>query len=523
MRNLSIKTKLYIILAIGTVGSLLVGIYVNTTFGDIAASNQEIQSGLTAINIYIAILIIIDAAVVFFVAAQINESIKSISKGVSSFFDYLEHKAQNFEPIVVKNNDEIGFISQEINNHAAITKQSLQQDKLLLEDTKTVLNRACNGWFSQNVQESSSNPMLNEIKSLINDMLSNQKERFITINKLLEEYGNQDYRRKLVLEGIESGGVFEKLIKEVNHVQETITNILIKNKSNGLTLDRSSDILLTNVDILNKNSNEAAAALEETAAAIEEITSNITGNTENVVKMSQYASEVTNSANSGQQLAKKTTNAMEEINTEVTAIYEAITVIDQIAFQTNILSLNAAVEAATAGEAGKGFAVVAQEVRNLASRSAEAANEIKTIVENATNKANSGKAIANQMITGYHNLNESITNTIELIQDVETASKEQQMGIMQINDAVNSLDQQTQQNANIANQTHLVAVETDTIAKLVVSNANEKEFNGKDSVKAKNSQKAFSTNSPIQATPKKQGKTITPTIKPQTNDEWESF
>ena len=107
-------------------------------------------------------------------------------------------------------------------------------------------------------------------------------------------------------------------------------------------------------------------------------------------------------------------------------------VIDQIAFQTNILSLNAAVEAATAGEAGKGFAVVAQEVRNLASRSAEAANEIKALVGTATQKANDGKKISDEMIKGYEELNENITQTISLINDVEAASKEQQTGIEQI-------------------------------------------------------------------------------------------
>ena len=176
---------------------------------------------------------------------------------------------------------------------------------------------------------------------------------------------------------------------------------------------------------------------------------------------------------------------MDEINTQVNLINDAISIIDQIAFQTNILSLNAAVEAATAGEAGKGFAVVAQEVRNLAARSAEAAKEIKTIVENATKKANDGKDIANHMIDGYVKLNENISQTINLIKDIEMSSKEQLSGIEQINDAITSLDQQTQQNANIASQAHDVAVVTDEIAKLVVSNANAKEFAGKNEVKSK--------------------------------------
>ena len=165
---------------------------------------------------------------------------------------------------------------------------------------------------------------------------------------------------------------------------------------------------------------------------------------------------------------------MEEINNQVNAISEAISVIDQIAFQTNILSLNAAVEAATAGEAGRGFAVVAAEVRNLANRSADAAKEIKILVENAKLKANDGKNIADKMILGYNNLNENISKTLNLIKDIESSSKEQLLGIEQINSAINQLDQQTQQNANVAIQTQQIANNTQIIANLIVKNANDK-------------------------------------------------
>jgi methyl-accepting chemotaxis protein len=347
-----------------------------------------------------------------------------------------------------------------------------------------VTEKIAKGNFEDRIHHlNTSNNRLNYVAKTINILVDNLKKNFDLVSKVLIEYGNSNYTNKL-----DSSLVIEdfKLVFEgVNSLQKTIIEMLIENKSNGLTLDESSNILLENVDKLNISSNEAAASLEQTSAALEEITSNIRNNTQNIEKMSGYSNNVTTSVNNGEKLANQTTIAMEEINVQVNSINEAISVIDQIAFQTNILSLNAAVEAATAGEAGKGFAVVAQEVRNLASRSAEAAKEIKTIVGNATSKANEGKEIARNMIDGYKELNENILKTINLISDIEMSSKEQLLGIEQINSAVTQLDQQTQQNAMVASQTHNVAILTDKIAKLVVSNANTKEFTGKDFVKSK--------------------------------------
>jgi methyl-accepting chemotaxis protein len=311
----------------------------------------------------------------------------------------------------------------------------------------------------------------------------------------------------------------------INSLDNAITQMLIENKQNGLTLKNKSNSLLTNVESLNTSSSEAAASLEETAAALEEMTSTITSNSDKISQMSTFAGKVTSSASIGEEETNKTMSAMDDINEQVTAINDSIGVIDQIAFQTNILSLNAAVEAATAGEAGKGFAVVAQEVRNLASRSADAAREIKSIVESATVKATAGKEIAQNMLTGYQNLNENINKTIDLIKEVDVSSKEQQTGIEQINNTVTQLDRQTQQNAAVALQTNDIALTTQELSEKIVEKADEKEFEGKGSVHSDTSNNSKESHHQVIGAQTKKEENITITEKKSKNkdEEWENF
>ena len=370
-----------------------------------------------------------------------------------------------------------------INENIKRTQDLINQDSALIDDVKRVVDIVKSGHLDTKIEKSTQNIGLEELKNSFNEMLEVTRENVCSdINKviaLLEDFSRLNFRARLENDN-------GKIANGINNLASIINDMLKENKSNGMTLEQSSKELLEDVDRLNLSSNEAAASLEETAAALEEITSNIRNNTENIAKMAKYSNEIIKASASGEALANETTNAMDEINSKVNMVNDAISVIDQIAFQTNILSLNAAVEAATAGEAGKGFAVVAQEVRNLATRSAEAAKEIKNIVEEATIKANEGKTIATNMIDGYKGLNESISKTINLISDIEMSSKEQLSGIEQINDAVNELDRQTQQNAMIATEANDIAMNLDEVAKLIVEDANKKEFNGKTSVQAKN-------------------------------------
>ena len=426
------------------------------------------------IFVSILMLLIISISIYFITRKLVITPLNKLQNGLVEFFAYLNKEKSHTQTITVTSQDEIGLMSELINTNVKKIEVGLQLDNNLIQETIAVLAEFEQGDLSQRVKSKSHNPILLELTRLLNQMGNKIEENTNNILFILNEYTNNNYLKEVSTDGFKEHQL--KLAMGVNALKDSITTILVENKRLGVTLDQSSDILLKNVDILNKNSNDAATSLEQTAASLEEITTNISNNTTNISQMSTFAQEVTKSAHDGQNLANKTTSAMDDINEEVKLITEALTVIDQIAFQTNILSLNAAVEAATAGEAGKGFAVVAQEVRNLASRSAQAANTIKKLVEKASQKANDGKSIANEMINGYTVLNGNISKTIELIEDVTVSSKEQLEGIRQINVAINLLDQQTQKNAQIAYETKEVAIKTDLLAKEVVSNTDDKKF-----------------------------------------------
>ena len=449
---------------------------------DISFINSALNSLLVK-TISITILILIIAVLfAYFVSNTIGNKISSTQKGILNFFDFLSQKTDTVDHLEIKEMDEFGIMAKIVNENIDKIQLDLIADSNTVSQFVTISNQIKAGNLNGKIDSNPNNPQLLELRNVFNDMLLILNSNVNSVLITLDSYSKYDFTKTTNSSNLE--GEFGILVENVNKLGKEITSMLIENMKNGLTLENSSNVLLKNVNILNTSSNEAAASLEETAAALEEVTSNIRATTQNISEMANLANDVTLSAKNGEKLAYQTTGAMEDINNQVNAINEAISIIDQIAFQTNILSLNAAVEAATAGEAGKGFAVVAAEVRNLANRSSQAAQEIKKLVENAKEKANQGKDIATVMITGYEKLNENIIQTINLISDVKNGSKEQLTGIEQINDAVNLLDRQTQQNATIATQTKDIAMLTDKIAKIVVKDANSKEFIGKNEVKA---------------------------------------
>ena len=426
-------------------------------------SDEQLASIKWNIIIISLILGFITIAVVFVIIRRTISPLEKLSESVVALMTY---SSANQE-IEVNSNDEIGKLAKYFNKYMQKMRESIAKDQQIVEEVDKAIQMARAGFFVYTVTSQTDNRTTNDLKNSVNAMIKDLGSKFNEIDKALIQYGNAKFDHKFEVDNV--SGTIGSIVFGTRAIGSNISELLATIMMSGEQLSQNIDVLSSSANSLSQSANAQAASLEETAAAVEEISSNIQSSSTNVSKMAVLSNDVTTSATKGQELASQTAQSMDNINTQVNAINEAISVIDQIAFQTNILSLNAAVEAATAGEAGKGFAVVAQEVRNLASRSAEAANEIKALVETATSKTSEGKKIAGQMIDGYSDLNEKINQNKQMIDMVSTAAQEQTRGITQINDAINILDVNTQKNASDATNIDNLAKEVSSLSDRLIS------------------------------------------------------
>ncbi|NIE99381.1 HAMP domain-containing protein [Pantoea sp. Acro-805] len=248
-----------------------------------------------------------------------------------------------------------------------------------------------------------------------------------------------------------------ELLSTLQHMQQELANTVrtVRDGSDAIYTG-ASEIAMGNND-LSSRTEQQAASLEETAASMEQLTATVKQNAENARQASQLALTASETAQHGGKVVDGVVTTMKEITGSSKKIADIISVIDGIAFQTNILALNAAVEAARAGEQGRGFAVVAGEVRSLAQRSAQAAKEIKGLIEDSVSRVNTGSVLVESAGETMTNIVNAVTRVTDIMGEIASASDEQSRGIDQVGLAVNEMDRVTQQNAALVEESATAA------------------------------------------------------------------
>jgi methyl-accepting chemotaxis protein len=243
-----------------------------------------------------------------------------------------------------------------------------------------------------------------------------------------------------------------QLLQALRAMNESLVQTVTVVRTGTETIATASSQVASGNQDLSSRTEQQASSLEETASSMEELTSTVKQNADNARQANALAATASTVASKGGQVIGQVVGTMGEINASASKIADIIGVIDGIAFQTNILALNAAVEAARAGEEGRGFAVVATEVRTLAQRSANAAKEIKALIDDSVSKVENGSRLVNEAGTTMHEIVESVQRVADIMQEITAASAEQTSGIEQINQAILQMDQVTQQNASLVEE-----------------------------------------------------------------------
>lgn len=397
--------------------------------------------------------------IMIMISSQIKDSLAKTQNGLIGFFNFLGGKEDKATLLPNLGEDEFGSMEKMINENINHLEKKFTEQQQSIIDFASICSFASKGFMYNRITTQYTDPNLTSLSQSLNAMLDEIEDNFGTLIQMLTKMaqGNFKHEDRHSVESL--NGSFASMMQAVDSMSISNSEIfaLISKFSNEFS--QEATILSESGDELSTSANEQASSLEETAAAIEELTSNVAANAAKAEEMSHIAKEAKIAAERGNSVAQVSLSAMNEIVSATEAIHQAVEIIDNIAFQTNILSLNAAVEAASAGDAGKGFAVVAQEVRNLANRSADAAAQIQSLARTAREKSQGGLETSKNMMESFSVISTKIAHTDDMVRDVANASREQMAGISQINDAVSQLDQMTQQNAKTANNVAQIANE----------------------------------------------------------------
>ncbi|WP_373018739.1 methyl-accepting chemotaxis protein [Thiomicrorhabdus sp.] len=312
-----------------------------------------------------------------------------------------------------------------------------------------VMDQMQQGQFQHRITVEARGDLL-KLKNGVNNSMDSLENAIQDITRIMVGQSNGDLTQKITAE---YQGELQVLKEAINQTAEKLIEVVSEAVSTSDVVSNAAQEVTKGALDLSQRVQEQAASLEETSATMDEMNTAVQNNTENATEAANLSEDVQGKANQGVQVMQKTIEAMNAIQESSHKISEIVSLIDGIAFQTNLLALNAAVEAARAGEHGRGFAVVASEVRALAQKSAEAAKDIKSLIEESVTRIGEGTELASQSGDMLNTINSSITSVAEMISQIASASAEQARGVSQVHQAISQIDHVTQQNAALVEQT----------------------------------------------------------------------
>ena len=441
--------------------------------------NQNALYTMIGYAIFNTLIFVMIGILTYLMTNRISNQVTKLQKGLGCFLDYIAHEKDALKALPVEGNDEFSKMTVTMNEHIEKITSIVEQDRKVVNEIEDVVHKVSNGFFGTTVKEHGASKEVEQLRNSLNEMITSTKEKFSHLIDLLNHFSQGKFDYELPHDKVKGlNGDFGAVITSAKLLGDNVSELFALIQNAGAQLNDNTKVLSGSSNTLENSSHLQLEFLSATTTVLENMKVTTKETMNHVKQTTDMADKLAKTSEKGLVMASKTAAATDDISEKVEAISEAISIIDQIAFQTNILSLNAAVEAATAGDAGKGFSVVAQEVRNLATKSAEAANEIKVLVEIAKTKANEGKTISNEMISDYHQLKDEITITKDSIQAVDKISRIQEKDTQSINGSIDKLNDIIKDNDHaVADMSHISSEVTALSDKLfhIVSMASFKE------------------------------------------------
>jgi len=376
--------------------------------------------------------------------AKLKLAVNGTAQSVTTTMDSLEEIMDGLSQgdFTVRMNDKIeGQLKNKVD-------QAMQQTESIISNLMTVMEELSNGDFSKRVTVNAPG-QLALLKTDVNQALENIQEAHNEINHASERLSSGQLNQ--LIEGNYKGELHT--IKEgINNAFQSLNSLVTNVTQMNGKLEQASQSISTDSISLSTSLSSQAGQLQSTADTMERITHEVKQSSDSAVEANQLSNKAKNQAQEGVSVMTSTIESMRSIQSSSQQIAEIVSLIDSIAFQTNLLALNAAVEAARAGEQGRGFAVVAGEVRTLAQKSADAAKEIRGLIDNTVEAIESGTGLVEKSGHALTEINTGINSVSEMIAEIATMSQEQANSITALNQEIAEMDKSTHQNVHVANQ-----------------------------------------------------------------------